>query len=129
MKLHTSLFIAFGFFCIAPDGHALSHPALNQSNHALIPVSPNQHPDTLQRYVGEYELAPDQRLTVSLVADTLYILPPNETTKAALKPIGNLQFAVAGEEAQLFFKQDAAGKVTAVEIRFGNGASALGKRK
>lgn len=127
MKLHTSLLIAFGFFCTA--GPALSHPVLHQSKHAPMPVSPTQHPDTLQRYVGEYELAPDQRLTVSLVADTLYILPPNETTKAALKPMGDLQFAVAGEAAQLFFKQDAAGKVTAVEIRFGNGASARGQRK
>jgi hypothetical protein len=82
----------------------------------------------LQRYVGTYEIAPGQRLSISLSNDTLYVLPPGETTKAALKLVTDDEFVVVGEEAHLFFKKDPTGQILAIEVRFGNGASVTGKK-
>jgi hypothetical protein len=84
--------------------------------------------DSLQRYIGSYEIAPGQQMTVSLSDGKLYILPPGETTKAELKRVNDSEFVVAGEEARLFFKSDQTGAVLQVEVRFGNGASATGKK-
>ncbi len=84
--------------------------------------------DSLQQYVGQYEIAPDQQLTVSASDGKLYILPPGETTKVELKPVSETQFDVAGENAHLSFKKDYAGNVLQVEISFGNGASATAKK-
>lgn len=84
--------------------------------------------DSLQAYAGAYEIAPGQRLTVSLSDGKLYILPPGETTKVELKPVHESEFEVVGEAAHLLFKRDHAGQVQHVEVRFGNGASATAKK-
>ncbi|GAB3759227.1 DUF3471 domain-containing protein [Spirosoma pomorum] len=91
-------------------------------------VSSSTSDTTLQRYVGAYEVAPGQQLSISLSNDTLYVLPPGETAKSALKLVTDDEFIVVGEEARLFFKRNTAGQILAVEVRFGNGASVTGKK-
>ena len=84
--------------------------------------------DSFQLYVGRYEIAPDQQLTVSFADGKLYILPPGETTKVELKPVNDVEFDVVGETAHLVFRKDQTGKVLEVKISFGNGASATAKK-
>ena len=108
-----------------PNFATQSMPAQTTSP-VIDPVSGK--PDSLQRYVGDYEIAPGQRLSVSLSEGKLYILPPGETTKAELKSVNEAEFDVVGEEAHLLFKKDNMGQVIQVELRFGNGASATAKK-
>ncbi|MBO0952513.1 alpha/beta hydrolase family protein [Fibrella forsythiae] len=82
----------------------------------------------LATYVGTYEIAPGQQLSVSFANGKLAITPPGETTKVDLKPVREAEFEVVGQPAHLVFRKDAAGKVLAVEVRFGNGGSATAKK-
>lgn len=84
--------------------------------------------DSLQVYVGTYEIAPGQRLTISLDGEKLYILPPGEAAKTELKRISKTEFEVVGETAHLLFTKNVAGQVWQVELKFGNGASATAKK-
>ena len=91
-------------------------------------TKPSEEPISLQLYVGAYEIAPSQQLTVSLSEGKLYILPPGETTKAELKQVNGSEFDVIGETARLFFKRNPSGQIVQVEVSFGNGASAIAKK-
>ncbi|GAB3740586.1 hypothetical protein [Spirosoma jeollabukense] len=128
MNSLLGLSLTFSLMGIALNSTASSYQSLHHgpTSHFVYPVQ--QKSDSLHRYVGTYELAPGQQLTVSLVTNVLYILPPNETAKASLREIGPNKFEVVGEEAHLVFTQAPGGQITAVEIRFGNGAAATGKK-
>jgi hypothetical protein len=128
MKLLLRLSVTCSLMGIALHGHASAYPSLHYGPTSHFTHSVQQKSDSLQRYVGTYELAPGQQLTVSLLANILYILPPNETAKTALKAVGYNEFVVVGEEAHVVFTQDSTGQITAVKIRFGNGASTTGKK-
>ncbi|ARK12878.1 acetylxylan esterase [Fibrella sp. ES10-3-2-2] len=84
--------------------------------------------EDLAAYVGTYELAPGQQLSVSLANGKLAITPPGETTRVDLKPVYETEFEVVGQPAHLVFRKDSAGKVLAVEVRFGNGGSTTAKK-
>jgi hypothetical protein len=130
MTLTFHFLISFTLASLAQHGPKPTI-AFRATDKAFLQVVRSSSPTldtTFQRYVGIYEIAPGQRLSISLSNDTLYVLPPGETTKAALKLVTDDEFVVVGEEAHLFFKKDPTGQILAIEVRFGNGASVTGKK-
>ncbi len=129
--MNTTRLLLLTLFVAGPSAITLAQPKTLTTTNPQTMVSvarTQQSPDSLQVYVGTYETAPAQRLTISLAGEKLYILPPGEDTKTELKQISETEFDVVGETAHLLFKKDAAGQVVQVELRFGNGASATARK-
>ena len=128
----TSRLLLRWFLLAGPATVTMAQPTMLTSTKAQtrVPiVNLRNASDSLQAYVGTYEITSAQRLTISLAGEKLYILPPGEDAKTELKQISETKFDVVGETAHLLFKKNAAGQVWQVELQFGNGASATAKKR
>lgn len=96
--------------------HALEnrHPLLTHQLLKQVPVEP----DTLETYVGEYELAPAFRITVTRQGGRLFI---QATGQPKFEVFGESQakFFLKVVEAQISFIKDDAGKVTSLILHQG----------
>ncbi len=83
------------------------------------PVVSAEKPDTakLESFVGRYESSAGFNLTITRESDQLYIQQAEK--KIRLYPMGGGDFFVKDFDAQLFFRHEAEGKVTALILRQG----------
>ena len=83
-------------------------------------------PDVLERYVGEYEFAPGETLTISREGDGL-AAQPGRGQKLPLRPFAEAEFFVEDADLEIAFLEDA-GRVTALELRPLGGGSNRAKK-
>lgn len=89
-------------------------PAPVKVVHTEITVSP----DVLDRYVGEYELAPQFHIVVTREGNALYGQPTGQD-KVQLFPEKEDEFFLKVVEAQIVFTKDSSGKVTGLVLKQG----------
>lgn len=99
---------------IAHGVAGLYNPELAPPAHKAVAIDPK----TFDAYVGEYELAPDFRLTISRAADRFYLQAAAQP-RVEIFPESNTKFFLKAIDAQLTFVKDASGKVTQLILHQG----------
>ena len=83
-------------------------------------------PQILNAYVGEYEIAPNQIVTITLEGDKLMGVMTGQP-KVELSPASETRFVVKEANAEVNFFKDEQGRVTHLILRF-NGEEMRGKK-
>jgi len=97
-------------------------PAPVKVKHTEITLAP----DVLERYVGDYELAPTFHILVTHEANGLFIEPTGQG-KTQLFPEKEDSFFLKIVEAQIVFTKDSSGRVTGIVLKQ-NGQETPGKK-
>ena len=121
-RTHISRFPAQRFTVVVLSNLGQFNPGVIANKIAKIylaekmtfPVAIKVGPEVLQKYVGRYELAPDDIATVSFEDGSLWLKPP-QGEKDKLVPISETDFFVEdGEEVRFTFHLDKDGNATSL---------------
>ena len=95
--------------------HVYGWPDFEPETRTVVKVAP----DVLQQYVGEYELAPDAVLAVTLDGGRLYATYPGES-RLPLLAESDTAFFPEGSPTRVSFERDAGGSVTQLVLHMGS---------
>src|SRR5690606_5716502 len=95
--------------------HVYGWPDFEPETRTVVKVAP----DVLQKYVGEYELAPDAVLAVTLDGGQLYATYPGES-RLPLLAESDTTFFPEGSPTRVSFERDAGGSVTQLVLHMGS---------